>query len=142
MEKHTSMRPVSKYEANYSNAAGYWMAFHEAAIALREESLVDNKEEEAKKFDIWAIVSINYALQVVGLRSQFYKMAAEDPTHTKLMLPMLEKKGDIAAADDLEDPMGRLGSHMETQLMKAVSTLHASNATKRSRGRGSFAKEQ
>eukprot|EP00737_Agarophyton_chilense_P000677 gb/GEZJ01000750.1/.p1 GENE.gb/GEZJ01000750.1/~~gb/GEZJ01000750.1/.p1 ORF type:complete len:164 (+),score=26.66 gb/GEZJ01000750.1/:414-905(+) len=139
VKKHTSIRPVSEYEVIYINAAGYCMAFLEAAVALCEESLANNKEEDAKKFDIWATVTVKYALQVVRLRCEFYKVTAKDPTQEKLVLPMLEKKENIAAADDLEKPMGRLESHMETQIMKVVAALHASNATHRSSERGSSA---
>lgn len=55
MENHQSLRPVCKYEANYINPAGYWMAFHEAAISLQQESIVEKKNEEALMFDVWAL---------------------------------------------------------------------------------------
>lgn len=132
MEKHESMRAVCEYEANYINAVGYWLAFQQAAFALRQESIAEKKYTEAKKFDGWTMVAGRYGLRVVGLRSEFYKMAAEDPTYAKLVIPTLEKRTDVVASEDLVDAMAKLDSHMSTQLMKAVATLSASNATKRS----------
>lgn len=35
LERHSSLRSVSEYEAKYVNAAGYWNSFHTAAISLR-----------------------------------------------------------------------------------------------------------
>lgn len=140
MEKHKSMHPVAEYEANYINAAGYWMAFHEAAISLRQEALVDKKDEDAVKYDVWALIAIRYALRVVGLRSEFYKLVAKDPVRAKLILPALEQRNDVAAADDLTESLEKLDSHMATQLMKAVATLSASNATRRA-GKSGAAKD-
>lgn len=141
MEKHQSLRPVCEYESNYINAAGYWMAFHEAAIALRQESIADKEDDDAFHFDVWALMAIRYGLRVVGLRSEFYKLAARDPTYAKLVMPSLEQRNDVVAADDLTGPMEKLDTHMTTQLMKAVATLSASNATKRA-GKGGPAKEK
>ena len=36
LEKHASMRAVAEYEAKYINAAGYWSAFHDDCIDLRQ----------------------------------------------------------------------------------------------------------
>lgn len=140
LEEHKSLRAVSEYEANYINAAGFWMAFNQASISLRSEALEEKKFDQAEMFDVWGIVSIRYGLRVTGLRSEFYKLAARDPVYAKLVLPTLEQKNDIPAADDLVEPMEKLDSHMSTQLMKAVATLSASNATKRA-GRGGAAGE-
>lgn len=41
-------------------------------------------------------------------------MAADDPTYTKMILPGWEKKGEVAAADDLMQTLGKLESHMTT----------------------------
>ena len=65
-------------------------------------------------------------------------MAARDPTYAKMILPTLQQRNDVAAADDLTEAMEKLDSHMTTQLMKAVATLSASNATKRT-GKGGSA---
>lgn len=77
----------------------------------------------------------------MGLRTEFYKMVSRDPTYAKLIMPSLEQRNDVAAADDLSEPLEKLDSHMATQLMKAVANLSASNATKRA-GRGSAAAEK
>ena len=140
MEKHQSLRAVAEYEANYINSAGYWMAFHEAALDLRQEMLEEKKDEEAKNYDVWAALVIRYGLRVVGLRSEFYKMAARDPTYAKMILPTLQQRNEVAAADDLTEAMDKLDSHMTTQLMKAVATLSGSNATKRN-GKGGPAED-
>jgi len=135
LERHASMRAVAKYEDNYINAAGYWMAFHETAIALSEEHLVKEAEDEALKFEVWGLVAIWYGLRVCGLRAEFYRMAERDPVHAKLVLPTLEQRNTVAASDDLVEPMDKLDALMATQLMKAVASLSASNATKRA-GKG------
>lgn len=57
-------------------------------------------------------------------------MAARDPTYAKMILPTLQQRNEVAAADDLNEAMDKLDSHMTTQLMKALGTLSASNATK------------
>ena len=59
-----------------------------------------------------------------------------------MVLPALERRGDVAAADDLDGPLGELESHMTTQLMKAVATLSASNPTKRTNGKGGAAEKK
>jgi len=138
MESHKSMRAVFEYEANYTNAAGYWMAFHEAALSLRQDELEEKNMEKAKLYDVWSIIAIRYALRVTGLRCEFYKMVSKDPTYAKLIMPSLEKRNDVPAADDLVGPLEKLDTHMSTQLMKAVATLSASNATKRA-GKGGAA---
>jgi hypothetical protein len=72
----------------------------------------------------------------VGLRVEFYKRSAKDPTHAKLIMPALESRNDAAAADDLDDTLEKLDTHMESQLMKAVASLSATNAIKRASGDG------
>lgn len=141
MERHSSMRAVCEYETNYINAVGYWLAFQQAAFALRQEALADKKYPEASKFDCWMTVAGRYGLRVVGLRSEFYKMAADDPTYAKLVITTLEKRSDVVASEDLVEAMDKLDINMSTQLMKAVATLSASNATKRA-GKGGAAKDQ
>jgi hypothetical protein len=51
-----------------------------------------------------------------------------DPMHTRLLMPVLEGNNDTAATDDLDDILEKLDTHMETQLMKAAASLHATNA--------------
>lgn len=138
MEKHASLRGVYEYEANYTNAAGYWMAFHEAAIDLRQEKFDAGELANAVVFDVWACIAIRYGLRVVGLRTQFYRLAAKDPTYAKMIMPTLEQRNEVAPADDLTETMDKLDSHMTTQLMKAVATLSASNTTKKA-GKGGAA---
>ena len=132
----SSMRAVAEYEAKYVNATGYWAAFHQSAITLRTESIEENKPEDARRFDVWAIIAVRYALRVLGLRCEFYEMAAEDPVQAKMVLPSLERRGKMIAADDMEEPLHQLETHMVSQLMKAVATLSASNATKKNGGGG------
>lgn len=135
LEKHSSMRAVYEYEANYINSSGYWMSFHQAAICLRQEAIEDKDEEKAFRFDVWSLMAVRYGLRVVGLRTEFYRMAARDPVHAKLVMPTLEQRGEVPAADDLDESLEKLDNLMATQLMKAVATLSASNATKRA-GKG------
>lgn len=69
-------------------------------------------------------------------------MASKDPVYAKMVLPSLEDRSDMAASEDLVEPLETLASHMSTQLMKAVATLSASNATKRANGKGGPADKQ
>lgn len=47
------------------------------------------------------------------------------------MIPTLDQRNDASDADDLQDPMTRLVTHLSTQLMKSVAILSSSKATKR-----------
>jgi hypothetical protein len=135
MERHLSLRPLLKYEAHYTNSAGYWMSFSSAAMALRGEALKIKGTagvEEAEMFDVWAMMAVRYGLRVVGLRVEFYKRSAKDPMHARLEMPVLEGENDTPATDDLYDVTEKLDMHMATQLMKAAASLHATNAVKRS----------
>ena len=129
---------MSEYEANYVNASGYWIAFHEAALDLKAEAIEEKNDSDAPQYDVWAGISNRYGLRVVGLRAEFYKMAAKDPAYAKLMMPTLKRHNEVAATDDPQESMSKLDTHLSTQLMKAVATMSASNATKRS-GRGGAA---
>lgn len=77
-----------------------------------------------------------YPLRVLGMRVEFYILTSQYPLQAKLVFPSLERRNDVSAADDLEEPLERLDNHKTTQLMKAVATLSASNATKRSKKGG------
>lgn len=90
-----------------------------------------DEEDLALKYDVWAAMSVQYALRVMGLRTEFYKISADDLRYAKMILPGLEKRGIVATADDLEEPLEKLERHMATQLTKAVAAQSASNATKR-----------
>jgi type I restriction-modification system DNA methylase subunit len=133
MERHSSLRPLIKYEAHYMNSTGYWMSFSSAAMALRGEVFKlegTTGVEEAERFDVWAMMAVRYGLRVVGLRVEFYKRSAKDTMHTRLVMPVLEGQNDMPAQDDLDDVMAKLDMHMATQLMKAAASLHAKIAVK------------
>lgn len=57
-------------------------------------------------------------------------MEAREPTYTKMILPNLQQRDEVAAADDLTEGMDKLDSHKTIQLMIVVATLSASIATK------------
>lgn len=90
MEVHKSMRAVHGYEANYINAAGFWMSFNQGAFLLRHEALEDKKTDVALMYDFWAIISIRYGLRITRLRAAFYKLVARDSLYAKMVLPSLE----------------------------------------------------
>jgi hypothetical protein len=128
MKRHPSLRPLFEYEAHYTNSAGYWMSFSSAAMALRGEALKlegTTGVEEAKMFDVWAMMAVRYGLRVVGLRVDFYKRSAKDPMHAQLVIPVLEDQNDTPATDDLDDVMEKIDMQVATQLMKADAYLHA-----------------
>lgn len=139
LAKQQSMYAVAEHEAKYINAAGYWSVLHHVAYDLRQEAFEKGNKDDAEKFDAWAYVAVRYSLRVLGLRAEFYRMAAKDPMHAKLVLPSLERRGETAMADDLDDVLATLESHLSSQMFKAVATLKASNETKRSNGRGGAA---
>lgn len=142
MAKHQSLFATAEHEAKYINAAGYWAMIVEKAMQMRQDALKDPAEEaEAWRFDAWAYVANRYSLRVLGLRAEFYRMAAKDPNHAKMVLPLLERRGDLAMADNLDEALSTLDSHVLTQMMKAVATLKASNATKRAKGKGGAAED-
>ena len=93
--------------------------------------LAENNLSEAHRYDVWSILSVRYALRVLGLRTEFYKMASDDPTTAKMLLPGLERRQNLPAADDIEEALGTFESLLNTQLMKAVATLRTSNAKDR-----------
>jgi hypothetical protein len=111
------------------------MSFSAAAVTLRGEALGQEGTtgvEEAKRLDVWGMMAVRYGLRVVGLRVEFHKRSAKDPMHARLVMPVLEGHNDTPATDDLDDVMEKLDTHMDTQLMKAAASLHATNAVKRS----------
>ena len=69
LEKHASRRPISEYEANYINTAGYWMDFHQTAISLRQQALGtgDSSVSQAVKYDVWSIIAVRYGLPAVSV---------------------------------------------------------------------------
>lgn len=139
LAKQQSMYAVAEHEAKYINSAGYWSALHHVAYQMRQEAFEKDNKEEAEKYDAWAYVAVRYSLRVLGLRAEFYRMAAKDPMYAKLVLPSLERRGETAMADDLDDSLATLESHLSTQMFKAVATLKASNETKRAKGKGGAA---
>jgi hypothetical protein len=133
MERHPSIRPLFEYEAHYANSAGYWMSFSSAAMALRGEALKlegTTGVEEAKKFEVWAMMAVRYGLRVVGLRVDFYKRSGKYPMHARLVMPVLEGQNVRRTTDDLNDVMEKLDMHTATELMKAAASLHATNAVR------------
>lgn len=135
--KHASMKKaVADYEAKYNNAAGFWASVHQSSIDIRQEAIAEKKDEWAEKFDVWSIIAVRYNLRVLGLHAEFCKIAIEDPTYAKMILPGLERRGDVATVDNLEEPLAQVESHMNAQLMKAVTTLSSSNSRRRVKGKG------
>jgi hypothetical protein len=111
------------------------MAFSTAAMALRGEALAKPDTtgvEDTKKDDVWRMMGVRYGLRAVGLRVEFYKKAAKDPMHARLLIPVLESNNDTAATEDVDNVLEKLYTHMATRLMKAAASLHATNAVKRS----------
>jgi hypothetical protein len=56
--------------------------------------------------------------------------------HARLIMPALEGRNDVSAADDLDDNLEKLDTHMASQLIKAGASLSATNAVKRGSGYG------
>lgn len=58
-------------------------------------------------------------------------MVAKDLMYAKIFVPSLERRGETAMADNLDEHLATLESHLSSQMFKAVATLKESNATKR-----------
>lgn len=135
LEKHAGLRAIAEYEAHYTNASGYWMAFAETALCLRGEELdktANSGARAAERFDVWAGMGLRYGLRAVGLRTEFYRLSAKDPQHARLVMPALENQAEVPASDDIDETLGKLETHMNTQLMKAAAALTATKNVKRS----------
>jgi hypothetical protein len=134
LTRHPGLRAIAEYEANYVNAAGYWLVFAETAIRLRDEELAREGgagESAAGLLDTWIALAIRYGLRVVGLRTEFFRLSAKDPAHARLLMPALENQGTVAATDDIAETMAKLDTHFATQLMKAAASLSADNAIRK-----------
>lgn len=105
MEKQFSLRAVTDYEATYINAPGCWCSFHKAAVTTRHVALQEHNPFDAGSYDVWALISVRFALRVLGIRSEFYKLEADEPTYAGMMLPSLERRGEVMPADHLDGPM-------------------------------------
>lgn len=92
---------MADHEVKYTNDTEYWISFNKAATDLRQEALDEGKYAKALIYYVWCIISVRYSLRVVGFRAELYKLAAVDPTHEKLVLPALERRGERAAADEI-----------------------------------------
>lgn len=99
-------------------------------MELRTKNVVDDPAR-THCYDEWSYIAVEYALRVFGLRSEFYRLADRDPAYAKMILPVLEKRGELPTADDLDKTLRDLDAHMNNQPMKAAATLTASNETKR-----------
>ena len=84
------------------------MKFHGAASDLREEKIKAQDVQRAKIYDLWGMIAINYGLRVFGLRYEFYRLLTRDPGYSKMIMPALVRRNEIAAADDLTDTLETL----------------------------------
>lgn len=82
-----------------------------------------------------------YSIRVLGLRAEFYRMSVKDRMYAKMILASLERRGDTAMTDYLDETLVTLESHLSTQIMKKVATLKASYAKNRAKGKGGAADE-
>lgn len=131
MEARASLRGIAEHEANYVNAAGYWLVFTSTAYVLRDEETAKPNgagNEAAKRYDVWGLKGQHYALRALGLRTEYYKLAAEDPGHAKLLMPALEKHasaGDTSATDTVDEALSKFDAHLATALMQAAASVSA-----------------
>lgn len=57
-------------------------------------------------------------------------MATDSPATARILLPGLDIRHDMAAADDMVEVIDTLDTHMNTQLMNTLATLNTSNSKK------------
>ena len=118
------MFSVAEQAAKYVNAARDGSMVVETAFKMPQNDMKSpGNMIEVPRFDAWSYVENRYALRVLGLRAEFYRNAAKDPTHAKRLLPMLERRGDVAVADNLNYALANYESHTSTQMFKAVETF-------------------
>lgn len=125
------MLAVAEYEAQYVVLVGYWAALHHSTIDLPQERVKEGKVDDANLLEDWAFLAVRYSLSVLGLRMEFYRIASGDPTHSKLVHPILKKRAHVAHAEDLKKALTDMMSHSTTNMMKAVPNLQASSTTRR-----------
>lgn len=89
--------------------------------------------------DVWYQIYFRYALRVVGMHSEVYKMSARDPAYLRMIMLTLQRRNELEAANELTEALYQVESHNMTGLIKAVSTLIARNNTKRSMNQGIYA---
>lgn len=106
---------------------------------LRDEVVKEGCDDEAEYMDVWARISVTYALRVAGMRREFYKIAAKDPAYKRMLMPTLQKRNEFPAVDDWNEALDQLDSHSMTQFMKAIADLNASNTKTRSHNKDSAA---
>lgn len=68
--------------------------------------------------DVWCEIVMRYVFRVLELRCEFCTMEAKDSTHAKLVLPALKKHRRMPAADDMNEPLQQLETHMMSQIIK------------------------
>lgn len=124
---------VHTYEFKYINAALCQSLFHRSEIALRQEILKSKNEREAFRYGLCAIITVRYLLRVTSLLTEFYRMSTVDPANAKV-IPVLERRGWTLVADVLAEPLSKLKTYITVQIIKAVTTLSASNMAKGSFG--------
>lgn len=112
------------------------MAFDEAAMQFRHEAWMAHEEDTAFSYCVWEIVGVMFALRVIGLRTELYKMAAEASATLKMLLAGMEFRQDMTDADDMVEVMEMLGTHLSTQLMNGVANIKTSNAGRKENRQG------
>lgn len=85
----------------YVSASSYLCSFNKAAIDLRGEALTGKKYSKAFRYDLWIIIAGCYALRVLGFIYKFYVIATVYRAHSRMVLPALEARDEIAMADDV-----------------------------------------
>lgn len=77
------------------------MTFHHATVNLQAEVELSDPGL-GERLGLWEYMPISYGLRCVGLRAEFYRLAARDPTYAKLVLHSLENHVEQPTADILE----------------------------------------
>lgn len=91
--------------------------------------------DEEHQFDVCKIIAVSYELRVIEMRTEFYRLDAEDPVYANILLPGLERLEEIAVTADLDATLHQLESYRTIQLMNAVEALTTSSDTKRTKCR-------
>ena len=63
---------MAEHEAKYINAVSYWSSLYHVAYEMCQEAFQVGKHDDAKMFDAWEFVAVQYSLRVLWMRAELY----------------------------------------------------------------------
>lgn len=120
----------------YFNSAGYWLGLQKTTFTLMGQVSGEGASQRLAQLGAWAQIFGEYALRVLAIRQEFYRNSVKDPVSARLKQSLYEEATYVPANEFLDERTRELETLQQTQLMKALAALTASNTVKRSGGGG------